>query len=318
MTHRPFRFGVLCEQMSTRQAWVELARQIEDTGYATMLIRDHVVAEPFGDQFAPLVALMAAADATSALRVGTLVLNNDYRHPVLLAREAATLDVLSQGRLELGLGAGWARYEYEQAGIPFDPPGARVSRLQETVQILKGLWSSEPLTFSGTSYRIAQLRGFPRPVQHPHPPLLLGAGGRRMLELAAREADIIGFLMGNYSSGVEVDDPQMRIEAAIEQRLAWVRQAAGERFPDLELSLVLTAVLTGDQQQAARQIRQDRGWGDISVSQILEMPSFAIGSHAQMVEQLCLRRERYGFSYYIVADDQMQQFAPVVARLAGR
>lgn len=202
MSYRPFRFGVLCEQMGTRQAWVDLASQIEDTGYATMLIRDHVIAEPFGDQFAPLIALMAAADATTVLRVGTLVLNNDYRHPVQLAREAATLDVLSQGRLELGLGAGWARHEYEQAGLPFDPLGARVSRLQETLQVLKGLWSNEPLTFSGSSYRTEHLQGFPRPVQRPHPPLLLGAGGRRMLELAAREADIVGFLMGNYSAGV--------------------------------------------------------------------------------------------------------------------
>jgi probable F420-dependent oxidoreductase len=318
MHHRPFRFGVICEQMSTQQAWEDLARQIEDAGYATLLIRDHFIAEPFGDQFAPLLALMAAADATTTLRVGSLVLSNDYRHPVLLAREAATLDLLSQGRLELGLGAGWARQEYEQAGMPFEPPGVRVSRLQETLQVLKGLWADGSLTFSGTHYRIAELRGFPSPAQHPHPPLLVGAGGRRMLELAAREADIVGFLMGNYSTGVEIDDPQMRVDAAVEQRLAWVRQAAGERFKDLELSLVLTALLSEDQQGAARQVAQARGWHDMSAHQILQMPSFAIGSQEQIVEQLYSRRERYGFSYYIVTDRQLQQFAAVVARLAGQ
>jgi alkanesulfonate monooxygenase SsuD/methylene tetrahydromethanopterin reductase-like flavin-dependent oxidoreductase (luciferase family) len=155
-------------------------------------------------------------------------------------------------------------------------------------------------------------------VQYPHPPLLVGAGGRRMLELAAREADIVGFLMGNSSTGVEIDDPQLRIEAAVEQRLAWVRQAAGERSKDLELSLVLTAVLTDDRHQAARHIREAHTWSDVSVQQILQMPSFAIGSYEQIVDLLYERRERYGFSYAIVADHQMQQFAPVVARLAGQ
>src|SRR5690349_22543916 len=136
MKARPFRFGVLCEQMNTRQSWVTRARQIEDAGYATLLIRDHFVREPFGDQFAPMIALMAAADATTTLRVGNLVLDNDYRHPVLLAKEAATLDVLSNGRFELGLGAGWAKAEYQQAGLSFDAPGIRVSRLEEAVRII--------------------------------------------------------------------------------------------------------------------------------------------------------------------------------------
>lgn len=318
MQQRPFRFGVICEQMDTQPDWVTLARQVEQAGYATLFLRDHFVAEPFGDQFAPLVALMAAAAATSTLRVGSLVLDNDYRHPVLLAKEAATLDVLSQGRLELGLGAGWARDEYEQAGISFDSPGVRVGRLQETLQILKGLWSGDPLTFPGVHYTIDRLKGFPRPVQRPYPPLLVGAGGRRMLELAAREADIISFLMGNYSTGVGVDDPQTRLESVVEQKLDWVRQAAGERFKDLELSLMLTMVITEDQQEAAERIAQARGWKDVSASQVLQMPSFVIGSVEQIVEQLYWRRERYGFSYSIVTDRQMQHCAPVVARLAGR
>lgn len=144
---RPFRFGVLCEQMGTQRTWVTKARQIEDVGYATLLIRDHFIGEPFGDQFAPFAALMSAADATTTLRVGNLVLDNDDRHPVILAKEAATLDVLSHGRFELGLGAGWAKREYEQAGIPFDAPGMRVSCLEEALQVLKGLWAPGPIPF---------------------------------------------------------------------------------------------------------------------------------------------------------------------------
>jgi probable F420-dependent oxidoreductase len=163
--------------MDTQRAWVTKARQIEDAGYATLLIRDHFIGEPFGDQFAPIAALMAAADATTTLRVGNLVLDNDYRHPVILAKEAATLDVLSHGRFELGLGAGWAKHEYEQAGLPFDAPGVRVSRLEEALQVLKGLWAPDPLTFSGIYYAINHLDGFPKPVQRPHPPILVGADG---------------------------------------------------------------------------------------------------------------------------------------------
>ena len=317
MELRPFRFGVLCEQMGPQPAWAAKARQIEEAGYATLLIRDHFIREPFGDQFAPIAALMAAADVTTRLRVGSLVLDNDYRHPVLLAKEAATLDVLSQGRFELGLGAGWARHEYEQVGIPFDPPGMRVSRLQEALQVIKGLWADSPLTFEGADYHIKQLDGFPKPIQRPHPPILVGASGKRMLALAAREANSIGFLMGDYSTGVEIDDPYQQMGAAIEQKLAWVRQAAGERFEDLELSLMLTVVINEDQQRAAEQVAVARGWNGIAAEQVLEMPSIVIGSVEQVIEQLSQRRERYGFSYYIVSDQHMHQFAPVVAQLMG-
>jgi probable F420-dependent oxidoreductase len=318
MHPRPFRFGVLCEQMDTQRAWVIKARQIEDAGYATLLIRDHFVREPFGDQFAPLVALTAAADATTTLRVGTLVVANDYRHPVLLAKEAATLDVLSHGRFELGLGAGWAKHEYEQAGLPFEAPGVRVSRLAETLQVLKGLWAPSPLSFSGTHYTIAHLEGFPKPVQQPHPPIMLGAGGKRMLALAAREATIIGVLTGDYSTGVEVDDPLQRVGTTIAQKINWVRQAAGERFHDLELSMVLTPVPSAEQHRAAEQLAAERGWSSISAEQVLDMPSLVIGSVEQMVEQLYQRRERFGFSYYVVTDRHLQTLAPVVAQLAGK
>ncbi|HKB46999.1 MAG TPA: TIGR03621 family F420-dependent LLM class oxidoreductase, partial [Ktedonobacterales bacterium] len=195
----PFRFGVIGEHLSSAEAWSTTARQAEQLGYSTLFIRDHFIPDPFGDQFAPMIALMAAADATKTLRVGSLVLDNDYRHPVILAKEAATLDVLSNGRFELGLGAGWAKTEYQQAGLSFDAPGVRVGRLEEAVQVIKGLFADEPLTFSGTYYRIDQLNGYPKAIQQPHPPILIGASGKRMLAIAAREANSIGILNGDYS-----------------------------------------------------------------------------------------------------------------------
>jgi len=315
---RPFRFGVICEQMGTQQAWVTKARQIEDAGYATLLIRDHFVPEPFGDQFAPIAALMAAADATTTLRVGNLVIDNDYRHPVILAKEAATLDVLSHGRFELGLGAGWAKREYEQAGIPFDAPGVRVSRLEEALHVVKGLWAPGALTFSGSHYTIDHLNGFPKPIQRPHPPILVGASGKRMLSLAAREATIIGFLTGDYSTGVAIDDPLKRLGAAVVQKIAWVQQAAGERFNDLELSMVIRVIRSEDQQRTAEHLASERGWSNISAEQVLDMPSIVIGSVEQIIEQMYQRREHYGFSYYIVTDQHMQTLAPVVKQLTGK
>src|SRR5689334_15279158 len=179
-----FRFGVINEQMLAPAAWYEHVRSIEEYGYDIFLIRDHVVPDFFGDQYGPIAALMAAASTTRRLRVGTMVFDNDYRHPVMLAKECATIDVLSGGRFELGIGAGWLRAEYQQAGMAFEPAGVRIGRLEEALHILKGLWSASPLTFAGEHYRIAALSGMPTPAQQPHPPILIGGGQRRMLTLA--------------------------------------------------------------------------------------------------------------------------------------
>jgi probable F420-dependent oxidoreductase len=311
----PFRFGVICEHMSSAGAWTATARQAEQLGYSTLYIRDHFIPEPFGDQFAPMIALMAAADATTTLRVGSLVLDNDYRHPVMLAKEAATLDVLSHGRFELGLGAGWAKAEYQQAGISFDAPGVRVSRLEEAVHVIKGLFASEPLTFSGAYYRIDGLSGYPRPVHQPHPPILVGASGKRMLALAAREANIIGILNGDYSTGTEIDAPLKRSPESMSEKIEWIRRAAGERFDHLELSMVISPILTSDQQQGAEQCARQHGWNAVPPEDVLEMPSIFIGSVEQITEQMEERRECYGFSYYIVSDADMETCAPIVARL---
>jgi probable F420-dependent oxidoreductase len=314
----PFRFGVICEHMSSADEWVTKARQAEQLGYSTFFIRDHFTREPFGDQLAPMIALMAAADATTTLRVGTLVLDNDYRHPVILAKEAATLDVLSNGRFELGLGAGWAKDEYQQAGMPFDPPGVRVSRFEEALHVIKGLFAQEPLTCSGAHYTIDHLSGFPKPIQQPHPPILIGASGKRMLAIAAREASIIGLLNGDYSTGAEIDDPLKRTPAAMAEKIEWIRQSAGDRFDQIELSTVIAPILTLDQRQGAEQCAREHGWETISPEDVLEMPSIFVGSAEQVVELMEERRERYGISYYIVSDTIMEEFAPLVARLAGK
>jgi probable F420-dependent oxidoreductase len=314
---RPFRFGVICEQMQSTEEWITKARTAEDYRYATLLIRDHFIKEPFGDQLAPLIALMAAASATSTLRVGSLVLDNDYRHPVMLAKEAATLDLLSEGRFELGIGAGWLRSEYEQAGMAFESAGVRVSRLEEAIHILKGLFADQPSIFAGNYYTVTNLNGFPKPVQRPHPPLLVGAGSQRMLALAGREADIVGILPKALSNGTISEEITERLPTTMAQKVEWVRQAAGERFHELELNMVISPVFTEQRRQRAEQFARERGWSGIATEDVLDMPSIFIGSPDQIVEDLLRRREQYGFSYFVVSDAHMEAFAPIVSRLTG-
>jgi probable F420-dependent oxidoreductase len=319
MSHpHPFRFGVINETTAAREAWIDHVRRIEALGYSTFLIRDHVVPDYFGDQFAPFAALTAAAYVTSRLRVGSLVFDNDYRHPVMLAKEAATLDLLSGGRFELGIGAGWLRSEYEQAGIPFEPAAVRISRLAESLAILKGLFAEAPLTVRGSHYAVTDLNGFPKPTQRPHPPILIGAGHRRMLTLAGREADSVGIMTTSVASGQMVDDPFAGRSDRLAQQVAWVREGAGERFPSVELSTVLTIHVTDRRRAFTEQWIAERGWSGLDVEQVWDMPAVLIGSLDQIVEDLYRRREELGFSYFLVSDTEAEAIAPLVARLAGR
>jgi probable F420-dependent oxidoreductase len=317
-SQRAFRFGVIDESSLSREEWIQKAQRVEQLGYSTSLIRDHFIEGDFNHQLAPVPALMAAADATKTLRVGSLVFSNDYRHPVMLAKEAATLDVLSNGRLELGIGAGWLASEYEQTGIPFDPPGIRVERLHEALQVLKGVFAQEPFTFTGQHYAISHLDSYPKPVQKPHPPLLIGAGSKRMLSIAACEADIIGILPKALTNGTISEDPTERLSETIVQKVEWIRQAAGERFDEIELSMVVTLEITHDQEQKAQQIIQQRGWSSITSRQVLEMPSMLIGSIDQIIEKLQTVRKKFCFSYFVVSDTCMETFAPIVKQLIGK
>jgi probable F420-dependent oxidoreductase len=315
---RLFRFGLIGETAQTRDVLLDVVRRAENSGYATFLIRDHIMAEPFGHQLAPLIALATIAASTKTLRVGTLVLANDYRHPATLAKEAATIDVLSNGRFELGLGAGFSEAEYDQIGLRLDPPGVRVERLEESVRILKGLFAHGQFSFAGKHYTVNDFDSFPKPTQRPHPPILIGASGKRMLSFAAREADIIGLQTVSTTNGAVINDPRIRLASTVEQKIEQVRLMAGERFDQIELSMVVTVIIDEQRHQAAEQLARDKGWTGISSGQVLEMPSIFIGSAERIIEDMQMRRERFGFSYLVLPDHALETAAPIVGRLAGK
>jgi probable F420-dependent oxidoreductase len=305
----PFRFGVTAPTPSAGTDWVERVRRVEDLGYSILAVPDH-----FRDHLAPVSALTAAALATTRLRVGSLVFSNDFRHPAVLAKEAATIDVLSGGRFELGLGAGWLREEYDQTGIPFDAPGTRVERLEEAVTIIKRLLAGERVTFAGRHYAIADLEGRPTPVQRPHPPIAIGGGGRRTLTLAAREATIVGLVPRARRDGSGLDLADLS-DAATREKLEWVRAAAGARFDSLELHALIQAVAVADQRTAAADQLAARF--KVARDVVLETPYVLLGTVKEISETVWRRRERYGISYLTVFERDMEAFAPVVARLAG-
>jgi probable F420-dependent oxidoreductase len=308
---RAFRFGVQEHRAPNAKAWKEKARQVEALGYSALYLPDH-----FTDQLGPIAALMAAADATTRLRVGSLVFDNDYRHPVVLAKEAATLDLLSDGRFDLGLGAGWMASDYEQAGIPYDSPGTRISRMEEGLKIIKGMFAGEPFTFSGEHYQVKGIEGSPRPVQKPHPPILLGGGGRRMLRLAAREADIVNVNFDLREGQVNRDLVRTGLAEATDEKLRWIEEAAGTRLDHIELSVtIFLANITDDRDSVAAVMAAGVA---AEPNDILAMPHFLIGTVDEVVDDLQRRRERYGISYVIVPGEADEAFAPVVAQLAGQ
>jgi len=308
-TRRPFRFGVQISEVRNGAAWKEQARKAEALGYDILVMPDHL-----GGRFAIGPALAVAAEATRTLRIGTLVLQNDLRHPALVAMEAATLDVLSDGRFELGLGAGGSFLpDYEWTGITLDPPGARVGRLEESVPIIKGLFAPDPLTFAGRHYRIANFDGLPKPVQRPHPPLLIGGGGPRMLALAAREADIVSIFSRMLPSGGRFRDDELKA-SAVADKVAFLRHAAGDRFPHLELNILVQVVAITEDRQAELE-RLSAKWG-IPVDW-LDSPHILVGTTRQIADELHAYREQLGLSYFVVFERHMDAFAPVLAELAG-
>ncbi len=312
MAHsRRFRFGVQAHTASSGEEWAALARKVEDLGYSTMFVPDH-----FGDQLAPMPALMAAADATTELKVGALVFDNDYRHPVVLAKEAATLDVLSGGRFEFGLGAGWMTTDYEQSGIPLDPPGVRVDRMVEGLAVIKGMFAEGPFSYQGEHYAIDGLNGLPKPLTRPGPPVLIGGGGKRVLSIAAREADIVGINPNMRSGVVGPDAAADAVASSVDRKVGWVREAAGDRFDDIELNtLTFLTIITDDRMGMAGKLAPVFG---IEPSEVPELPHAFLGTVDEICDDLERRRERWGLSYFVVQGDGMDALAPVVARMAGR
>lgn len=306
MSDRPFRFAVQLRGANSGQEWRETCRRAETLAYDTLVVADH-----FPRGLGAIAALAVAVAATDRIRVGTFVFANDFRHPANLAKETATLDLLSGGRLEVGLGAGWLRAEYEATGIPFDRAGVRIDRLDEALSLIKRLWTEDHVSVQGRFYKTTDLSILPRPIQAPYPPLLVGGGGQRILSLAARHADIVAL---NPRATPEGTPNRSDITAAsTTQKLTWVRDAAGERFPDLELNIVvLRVILTDDREAAAHELAQEL---NLTPGEVLESPHVLLGTVDEMAETLRLRRERYGISYITVTEDGLEPFAPVIERL---
>jgi probable F420-dependent oxidoreductase len=314
MAHdRKFRFAAQLSKSpdGTAGGWVDQARRAEDLGYGTLFMPDH-----FGDQLAPIPALAAVAAATTTLRMGSLVFGNDYRHPFVLAKEAATLDLLSDGRFELSLGAGWMKSDYEEAGLSYDEPRVRVERFEEAVQVVQGLLRTDgPFSFAGAHYQVHEHTMTPRPVQRPGPPLIIGGGGKRVLSFAARNADIVSI---NVNLREGIGGPETAPNASPEktrEKVAWVKAAAGDRFDDLELNALIGFVMiTDDAAGIAEAMAPHFG---IEAVDALHIPLALLGTLDEMADELRWRREEYGISYWSIEADSWEALGPVVSRLAG-
>jgi probable F420-dependent oxidoreductase len=310
------RFGVVIDGPD-RDGYLAAVRRAEDLGYDTVLCSDHLELEGrHFSHFAPIPALTAAAVATERIRVGTAVLNQDLRHPAVLAREAASLDVLSGGRLELGIGAGWNEPEYVMAGIHWDQMAVRVRRFTEYIQVVKGVIAEPSFSFAGEFFTITEMPGEPAPIQRPHPPIMIGAIGPKLLALAAREADIVSINM------LKSPDPS---EAGLAERVEWVREAASDRFGKLELQLPLAATLPSATSPADT-IRNAAAAGDRFISMLLskfdadvlaESPMILTGSQDEMTQRLGGIADRFGIGSVMIPMPQLEALAPVVAQLNG-
>jgi probable F420-dependent oxidoreductase len=297
--------------------WRDSLRRIEDLGFSSVSVSEHLTG---GWVLEATVAMMAAAAATDRLRILSLVLANDYRHPVLLHKAAASIDLLSDGRLELGLGTGWLSSDYRGSGIPLDAPAVRIDRLEEALKVLKGLFSPHPLSFEGAHYRIHDLDGLPKPIQRPNPPILVGGGGRRILQLAAREADIVG-VHCNLRRGEPGMDAAADLSAQrVAEKVRWVREeietaVPGGKEPVLQFSIYLCRV--NDTSRTGTEVVSSFGrWLGADPLLLSDSPAVLVGSVQQCVEKLQEQRERYGFSYFKLGGD-VKAVAPIVARLAG-
>lgn len=308
----PFRFGVQCNAAPTGRAWRERARHIEDLGYATAFTPDH-----FGDQWAPTIAMTIAAEATTSLKVGALVYDVDYRHPLVLAKEMATLDLASDGRVEFGIGAGWMRSDYDQAGITYDPPGVRIERMAEAVDICRGLWSGRPFSYTGRHFRLTDAVGTPNPGRAGGPPVLIGGGGRRVLSYAARNADIVGLNASLHEGTIGPEAARSALGERFAERRRWIEEAAGpERFRELELQLATLMVQVTDNADALYEMMAG-GFG-LTPEEARTVPMVLAGSVNSIAEQLEHHRATYGVSYIVIHEGEIDAFAPVVAKLQNR
>ncbi len=323
MSPRPFRFAVQSFNATSASEWRERARRTEALGYSALHLADHLAGpgevieqtnHPVQD-LAAVPAMAMAAEATETLRIGCRVFCTGYRQPAMLIKEAATLDLLSDGRLELGLGAGWLKAEYEAINIPFEPAGERIDRLAEVVAAVKAHMGDGPIEFDGRYVKIRGYEGLPKPVQKPHPPIMIGGGGRRVLSLAGREADIVSFNFNNRAGVIGAEGVQSSTAERTRQKVGWVREAAGDRFDSLELEIGAYFTFVVDQPQGM--IDGMAGALGLPPEEMARHPHGLFGPAEQIIEELQRRREEYGISYVTVGDSALEAFAPVVAKLTG-
>lgn len=270
----------------------------------------------FTDQLAPVPALMSVADVTTKLRVGALVWDNDYKHPVVLAKELATMDLLSDGRLELGIGAGWMITDYEQSGIPYERAGLRIDRMIEGIDVMKGCFAQGAFSYAGKHYTIANYDGLPKPLQAPCPPILIGGGGKRVLTYAAQVADIIGINATMSAGAVGPEAISTMTAEAVDGKVDIIRDSAGDRFNHVEMNI--RAFLVNITDDAAGAISRLAAGMGVEESMVAETPFALMGPPSKLIEDLIARRERWGFSYVIVGGEDVEKFAPVVAALSGK
>ena len=292
------------------KAWRDLARRTEDLGYTTLYLPDH-----FGDQWSPTIAMTIAAEVTQSLRVGALVYDVDYRHPVVQAKEAATLDLATEGRTIFGFGAGWMKTDYDESGIPYDSPGTRIDRMAEALAIMKTLWAEGSCTFKGEHYTVTNAQGFPRPHTPGGPPIVIGGGGKKVLTIAAQMADTVGVNPNLRAGVVGPEVAQSALGSVYRDRIEWIRDAAGNRFEDLDLQvLTFMTQIVPNRDEVIANIAP---LFNISPDDVGDIPLVMIGTEDQIVEQLQKRREELGFNDIVVQGDVMEAFAPIVARLTG-
>lgn len=306
---RRFRFAADLHAPLPGRTWLDSVREVEQLGYSTLFVPDH-----FDEGSGPIAAIATAAAVTERLRVGVLVFDCDFRHPAVLARELATIDAISGGRLEVGLGAGWKALDYERSGIPMDRPGVRVSRLIEHAAVLQGLWAGGTFSFAGEHYTITDMPGSPAPHTPGGPPILVGGGAPRLLRWAGATADIVGVNASIHSGEIDQAAAQDALADRIDEKVAWVREGAGDRFDDLELNAWLAVAEITDDPATIEGIAALFG---TDAPSLRWSPLALVGAAGEVAEMLQERRERWGYSYHVIPGDKAHDFAPTVAALTG-
>jgi probable F420-dependent oxidoreductase len=308
--NRPFRFAVELHGPFDGKSWTDTVREVEGLGYSTLFVPDH-----FNEGLGPITAMASAAAVTTTLNVGSLVFDCDYRHPAVLAREMASIDAISGGRLELGIGAGWMRWDYDVTGIPMDPPKVRVDRMIETFHILKALFNEEPVTFKGEHFTITDLPGTPRPHTPGGPPILIGGGARRLLRFAGGNAEIVGLNASIHSGEIDTAAAHDGLASSIDDKWLWLREGAGDRYDNIEINSWLAVAEVTDDTPAMAAVMGELF--SAPPDDVLQSPLALIGSIAECADRLQERRERWGYSYITIPADKAHVFAPLVAQLTG-